>query len=476
MRKIGIKRSITVRWAVNTLGLVIIILLAVGIMLLRMAENYYISTTEQYLISRTETINSALSRFTSANAYRSEVRSIIEKFTEKDKFELLVLNSDGIVTITSSGFQPSGWVRTGDFWVAESSEDGTAVSDTTLQSGEHVMYYTAMLPALAPEYSALMIMTSLDNIDTQLSEIGLLLVAISGVIVLLMLASGLYFVKSIVLPVRQISETARNYALGDFSDRIEKRSDDELGDLCDSVNYMAEALENTDKMKNEFISSVSHELRTPLTAIKGWSETLCEMGDDPETFRKGMRVITGETERLSEMVEELLDFSRIQDGRFSLTKEPTDILAELGDAVLIYTERARELGIEIEYFEPEMLPFVYGDASRLRQVFINIIDNAVKYSNEGGKVSIEAYAEGGSVIVLISDIGVGISAEDLPKVKEKFYKANHTRRGSGIGLAVANEIVEMHGGSLIINSELGKGTTVMITLPAMSGNKPAKGD
>ena len=412
-----------------------------------------------------ETINSALSRFTSESAYRSEVRNIVEQFTEKDKFELMVLSDEGMVTLTSSGFQPSGWFRTGDYWVAAGNEDGTSLSDTTLQSGEHVMYYTAMLPGLAREYSAMMIITSLNAVDAQVRQIAVLLTAVSAVIVLLMLASGFYFVKSIVLPVRQISEIARRYAEGDFSDRIEKRSDDELGDLCDSINYMAGALENTEKMKNEFISSVSHELRTPLTAIKGWSETLCAMGDDPETFQKGMRVITGETQRLSEMVEELLDFSRIEDGRFSLQKETTDILAELGDAVLIYTERAKELGIDIEYYEPEMLPFVYGDASRLRQVFINIIDNAVKYSNPGGKVSIEAYAEKDDIVVLISDTGVGISAEDLPKVKTKFYKANHTRRGSGIGLAVADEIVEMHGGRLIINSEQGKGTTVMITLP-----------
>lgn len=471
MQKIGVKKSITVRWAVNTLGLVIVILLAVTVMSLVMARNYYTNTAEQYLSSRMDTIDSALSQFTTEPAYRSGVRNIVEQFSEKDKFELLVLSDEGSVTLTSSGFQPSDWLPTGDFWVAADSDDGTAVSDSTLESGEHVLRYTKLLPGLSREYSAMMIMTSLDSIDDQLTGLAILLTAVVAVIVLLMLASGLYFVKSIVLPVRQISEIARDYAQGDFSDRIEKRSDDELGDLCDSINYMANALENTEKMKNEFISSVSHELRTPLTAIKGWSETLCEMGDDPETFQKGMRVITGETERLSEMVEELLDFSRIQDGRFTLTKETTDILAELGDAVLIYTERAKSLGIDIEYYEPEMLPFVYGDAARLRQVFINIIDNAVKYSNPGGRVSIEAYAEKGNIIVLISDTGVGISAEDLPKVKTKFYKANHTRRGSGIGLAVANEIIEMHGGSLIINSELGKGTTVMITLPIQTGGK-----
>lgn len=469
MQKFGVKRSITLRWAVNTLGLVIIILVLVEVMMLVMAKNYYTSAAEQYLVSRMETIESALSRFTAASAYRTEVRNIVEGFSEKDKFELMAISDTGRVTLTSSGFQPSKWLDMSDYHEAVESEEGSATREMRLASGEHVICHTVVLTGLSREYSAMRIMTSLDSVDEQIIELGILLTAVAAVIVLLMLATGFYFVKSIVLPVRQISEIARDYAEGNFSDRIEKQHDDELGELCDSINFMAGALENTEKMKNEFISSVSHELRTPLTAIQGWSETLCEMGDDPETFQKGMRVITGETQRLSQMVEELLDFSRIEDGRFTLNKETTDILAELGEAVLIYTERARDLGIEFEYDEPDMLPFVFGDAARLRQVFINIIDNAVKYSNEGGKVSIEAFDEDREVVVLISDNGVGISAADLPRVKEKFYKANQTRRGSGIGLAVASEIVEMHGGKLILNSELGKGTTVMIRLPAQNG-------
>ena len=464
MQRRRFKRSITVRWAVNTLGLVVVMLILSVFLILNVARNYYESTAEQYLVSRMDAISSELSRFTAESAYRSEVRNIIEQFTEKDRFELLCLSDTGRVTLTSSGFQPSGWLTTDDLKEAETSDDGTFFSNLTLESGEHILRYTKLLPGLAKEYSAMMIMTSLDAVDGQMTEIAIVLTAVSAVIVLLMLTSGLYFVKSIVLPVRQISDIARGYAEGDFSERIEKRSDDELGDLCDSVNYMAGALENTEKMKNEFISSVSHELRTPLTAIKGWSETLM-MGSDRETLEKGMRVISGETQRLSEMVEELLDFSRIQDGRFRLNKTKMDILAELGDAVLIYTERAKELGIDIEYYEPEMLPFVYGDPARLRQVFINIIDNAVKYSNSGDRVSIEAYSQGKNVVISVSDTGVGIPAEDLPKVKQKFYKANQTRRGSGIGLAVADEIIEMHGGSLLIESEEHKGTTVLITLP-----------
>ena len=276
--------------------------------------------------------------------------------------------------------------------------------------------------------------------------------------------------KSIVYPTIQVAEVARKIAKGDFTQRVEKKQDDELGDLCDSINYMAEELANTESMKNEFISSISHELRTPLTAIKGWSETLTTI-DDRETFIKGMRVISSETERLSQMVEELLDFSRIQDNRLTLQMDTIDILAELTETVLIYQERARALGITLNYYEPEMVPFVNGDKNRLRQVFINIVDNAIKYSDKGDTVSVEAYEQNDEICISVSDTGMGISKEDLPKIKTKFFKANHTRRGSGIGLAVADEIISRHGGTLTINSEEGIGTTVMITLPCIEKSK-----
>ena len=210
--------------------------------------------------------------------------------------------------------------------------------------------------------------------------------------------------------------------------------------------------------------TITHELRTPLTAIKGWAETLC-MENDPQTIQKGVHVIVNETERLSQMVEELLDFSRMQSGRFSLQPATMDILAELGDAVLIYAEKAKRENIRMIYHEPERLPFVYGDKHRIRQVFINIIDNAIKYSNPGCMITVGAEQVGDKIQVTITDNGCGISEADLPRVKTKFFKANHSRRGSGIGLAVADEIIANHGGSLKITSELGVGTCVTITLP-----------
>ena len=232
---------------------------------------------------------------------------------------------------------------------------------------------------------------------------------------------------------------------------------------------MAVELGTAERMKNDFISSVSHELRTPLTAIKGWAETITEVGDDDKaTFSRGMGIIIRESERLSGIVEELLDFSRMQSGRMTLTMEKMDILAELGEAVYMFSDRARSERKFLLYDEPAMLSPVLGDINRLRQVFVNIIDNALKYTAEGGTISVAAMEAEGLISVVISDDGCGIPAEHLPNVKKKFYKANQTIRGSGIGLALADEIMRLHNGSLTIESQENVGTTVTITIPVLS--------
>ena len=466
------KRSITRAWLRNVLSMIAVILVIIEVVLIAIVRNYYYSSAKQYLTSKMNVVTSSVASASNdaERNYNSEVRSIVENYGEKDKIELMAVKADGTIDITSSGFSPDRDADLSDYEMAKESANGVDSQIFELPTGEKVIAVTSVLSLKGSEYDALRMVASMKNIDSQIIVITIIMTVVVIFIILFMFFSGKVFMKSIVYPTIQIGQVARKIAKGDFTQRVEKKKDDELGDLCDSINYMAEELANTESMKNEFISSISHELRTPLTAIKGWSETLTTI-DDRDTFIKGMRVISSETERLSQMVEELLDFSRIQDNRLTLQMDTIDIIAELTETVLIYQERARFLGITLNYYEPEMVPFVYGDKNRLRQVFINIVDNAIKYSDKGDTVSVEAYEQNNEICISVSDTGMGISKEDLPKIKTKFFKANHTRRGSGIGLAVADEIISRHNGTLTINSEEGIGTTVMITLPCIEQNK-----
>ena len=464
------KKSITKRWIFNNLGVLILALAVVELAFIYSIQNYYYSSAKQYLVSKLNAVSSVLSIHAQDNTanFSSEIRNTLETFNEKDKIELMAINSKGRVALTSSGFSPDSTISMPDYEEAVAGKVGYYVG--SLSGGEKIMAVSMPISNLSGEYSAIRMVTSLTEIDNAMKTYIVAITVICLAILLIIIITGLYFAGSIVKPIRQISSIARKFAMGDFSVRIDNSTDDEIGELCTAINHMADELSNAEAMKNDFISSVSHELRTPLTAIKGWAETLMlDNEGNSDTIKKGVGVIVNETERLSRMVEELLDFSRMQNGRFTLQKETMDILAELGDAVLIYSDKARRENIGIIYKEPEMLPFVMGDKNRIRQVFINIIDNAVKYSSGGDTVTVIAEAEADKVKITVSDTGCGIKESDLSKVKTKFYKANHTRRGSGIGLAVADEIVEMHNGTLDIKSTEGKGTTVTITLPAITG-------
>lgn len=455
----------------NNLGLITLVLLVLEFAFIYAIQSYYYGASQQYLNTKISSVTGVLSRY-SQDAdmnFSTEMRSTIENFSDKDKMELMAINARGRVVLTSSGFTPADGAAMPDYEDAMEGGDGYWIGKL---GDETIMAVSVDISDLSTEYNAIRVVTSLEQVQATLRTYIIGVTVICMGVLLLLVVTGVYFIRSIVRPIKQINATTRKFAKGDFSVRIDSSSNDEIGDLCVSINQMADELSNTENMKNEFISSVSHELRTPLTAIKGWAETMC-MEADPDTVQRGVHVIVNETERLSEMVEELLDFSRMQSGRFSLQCATMDVLAELGDAVLIYTEKANRENIRIIYQEPEMLPFVYGDKNRIRQVFINVIDNAIKYSNPGSTITVSAEEVGNMIQVTITDNGVGISAADLPRVKTKFFKANHTRRGSGIGLAVADEIITMHGGRLDITSELNVGTNVTITLPIENHRKNA---
>ena len=469
-------RRITRRWLFNSFGIILLILIAIEILSAYGLRSYYYNGVQQTLVSRADLVDGLLKKYSqdASSDYVTEVRSLIENFEEKDKMEIMALDVDGEVLMTSSGFEVTDSMYMPDFEAALDSVDGEGSFQGTLY-GENIMAVTRVSQVTDEEIFAIRYVTSLVKVDQHIISLVALITAFGVAIIFFVVMSSTYFINSIVVPLGKVGQTARKIAQGDFAIRLEKENDDEIGELCDVINYMAGELSKTEQLKNDFISSVSHELRTPLTAIKGWAETLSDpRGADAETLQKGMSVITKETERLSGMVEELLDFSRMQSGRLSMVMDRMDLVAELDDAVLMFDQRASRENVSIQYEEPEEFIVVMGDHNRLRQVFVNIMDNALKHTPADGAIAVSVCKTGDFAKVTIADTGEGIRPEDLPQIKTKFHKGNTTKRGSGIGLAVADEIVARHGGTLEIDSVYQQGTTVTITLPLAGRNAGAE--
>ena len=280
----------------------------------------------------------------------------------------------------------------------------------------------------------------------------------------------LWFWSRVSDPMENLTDIARRIAEGSYGIQVEKLSDDEVGDLTDALNEMSEKVAVAEKTRTEFISQVSHELRTPLTAIEGWAETIAYDDAVQGDSLRGIQIISKEAERLTGMVSEMLEFARIQDGRFNLRIENIDIAAELEDAIFTYGELFKQAGIEVSYDQPDKaIPMIPGDPERLKQVFLNLLDNAAKHGGDGKRVEVSISAEGQAVLIRIRDHGHGIPASELPHVKEKFYKGSSKNRGTGIGLSVCDEIVTRHGGKLIIDNAEGGGCLVTISLPLRIG-------
>ena len=465
--------KITKRWILRSFIVIIAVLVIIEFAAIFITRDTIYNSAKQTVKTRAAVLQTTLNAYAlDADADFSErTRELVENFSDKSLMELCAVDRNKNPIMSSSGFAPKKIGKLDDLTLALKSNDKTGESVQMDENGDEIYCVTVVSPSSTGDILALRLLASLAPANRKIAELTFIYIIAGAAVLIFFLAYNIIFIHSIMKPVADVEKTARKIAAGDFKTRIEHNYKDEMGDLCDIVNYMADELSQSDNMKNEFISSVSHELRTPLTAIKGWSETLSDDSTDRAMRKRGLEVITSETERLSSIVEELLDFSKVQSGHFSIKKEKMDILAELEEAILVFSQRAEREGIELKYNEPEMLSAILGDKNRIRQVFVNVLDNAIKYSEKGTAITVIAREEYGMIYVSIADEGCGISPEDLPRIKNKFFKGNHARRGSGIGLAVVDEIVSMLGGSVEIESRLGAGTTVTLSFPIYTENK-----
>ena len=464
MKKItGIRK----RWMVNSISVVLfIVLLAVAAFSAAMGSYYY-STLSESLKQKAENAISSFDYYRTEAEYYDNARAVVAGEPNSDKLEVEYLDADGQIRFSSSDLTAFRSPGTPDIAEAISMKRTKVWIGADPSTGEHMMAASSPLMIDGEVVGVMRYVTSLNKVDKQIIIIVAIALGIGLGILGMVYFSNLYFIRSIVDPVAGITETAKRIAAGSYGVQIEKRYDDEIGALTDTINDMSLKINQSEKMKNEFISSVSHELRTPLTAINGWAETIMN-GEvrDAGDVKKGMGIIVSEARRLTNMVEELLEFSRIQDGRFTLSVEPMDIKAELEDAVYTYREFFRREGIELNHFDcDEEFPPIAGDPERLRQVFCNLLDNAAKHGGSGKRIDTAIARDEDQVVITIRDYGPGIPAEELPHVKYKFYKGSSKARGSGIGLAVCDEIITRHEGTLDIDNAEGGGCIVTIHLP-----------
>lgn len=387
------------------------------------------------------------------------------QFFRGNAMQVQLLNNDGTVLYDSAGSNlPGSTLVTEDVQNAQENRAGTVVG-TASYSNEHVMSLSYPLRSPENQVGIIRLTTSLAEVDELIRERILLSLAFSAFVLLL---SGLWsylITRSIVKPIRALTGVANRLSDGQYTERADESSQGEIGELARTMNLMSDNIAQKEKLKNEFISSVSHELRTPLTSIKGWAVTLQNDNIKPEIMDEGLKIIEKESERLGTMVEELLDFSRFSTGRLSLNKVSFDLVEMANRLLRQMTPRANEKDVHLNYSYSEKTVVVVADEDRIKQVLINVLDNAIKFTDSGGTIYLEIQTAPGWVTVTVTDTGIGISEDEIQFVTEKFWKGSSSQSHSGLGLSISEEIAKAHGGSLKIKSRLGTGTSVSLLLP-----------
>jgi signal transduction histidine kinase len=281
--------------------------------------------------------------------------------------------------------------------------------------------------------------------------------------------------RSVYIPIRRVTNAAEEIARGNYEQQVPVAGPIEVKGLAESFNQMSKQVKHSQQMLRDFVADVSHELRSPLTSIKGFAQAMVDgTAKGKEAQLKAATVIEDESKRMMRLVEELLEFSRLESGQVTMVKEPVDLKELLQQCHEIFSMHAEEKGIKLKA-EIEPLPSVTGDIDRLEQVFSNLLDNALKHTPSGGDVSIIAhYPNSNFAEISITDTGPGIPAEQMRHVFERFYRADPKagKAGAGLGLAIARQIVMAHGGDITAKSILGKGTEFVVRLPVRSTVDP----
>lgn len=457
--------SIKMRLLLSYLVVIFLSVFILDCVILISVKNYYLDNIQDILTKQAEVSSNLFEKYFNTDDLSSDAQSLTETFTSSTNAQVQILNTYSVVLSDSIGGSENTQIDYPDARKALKGSLGEWSGKST-ETGEPIMSVSYPLRNNNKIIGAVRLVTSLTDVNKTINR-GIIIVVIISTIILAFLAFISKLLSlTIINPVQNITEAAESMAKGNFNIKIKKQYNDEIGKLSDTLNYMQEEILKNDNLKNEFIASISHELRTPLTSINGWAITLArdDMKDNSK-IRYGLKMIEQESLRLTSLVEELLDFSRLASGKIALREEYIDINELINYVINQMLPRAQRQGISINSSLAPDIDLMYVDPNRIKQVLINILDNSIKFTPKDGHINITSSVLNKQLSIEIQDTGCGIDRKSIDKVKNKFFKGNSKSPGSGIGLAVCDDIINLHHGKLLIQSEENKGTKVSIILP-----------
>nr|WP_297572506.1 HAMP domain-containing sensor histidine kinase [uncultured Peptostreptococcus sp.] len=457
----------------NFIIIIVLIVVIFEVFFAIFTTRYYYTSIRQTMLSQIRYIDTVYNASNMSNIdFNDRVRSILENQNsfQNTNVAINVIDRHGNLLIDQYGFNSNKTINYVDVKKAlkniYGSEMNTYIYEEDL-TRENVMSASVPIRVNGITQGVIRFSVSLKYVNMEILKIMTYLFFMGLLVIVFSITLSLKFADSIIDPLHELKLFSNMLAKGNYNIKMNKGriSDDEIGDLANTFENMAQEIQKSEKLKDEFISSVSHELRTPLTSIKGWSETLELDNISKEELSMGLGIINDETERLIKLVEELLDFSRLSSNRMKLKVVEVNIENLVASVVNQLRAMAMNKNIRLSFeFLNQDMKLIYGDKDRLRQVLINLVQNSIKFTPDGGVISVKVDQTSNETSICVTDNGIGIDEKNIGNVSKKFFQEDFHKSGSGLGLAISEEIVKLHGGSLTINSKKNVGTQITITI------------
>ncbi|CAM3687260.1 HAMP domain-containing sensor histidine kinase [Aeromicrobium ponti] len=462
--------SIVVKLGTSILFLVLAILLPLGFIMNQIFTGFYFNKVQ-------EQINELSSRYASSitSLEEKDILNMFELLATMTDQEIVIVNEQGIV-VANSGLPslPKGERINAD-------DLSLLVSDALVQKEYYDKiskrrYLSVGRPIISQErfLGGIFVLASVEDMYQSLEIIKKSVVlAGTGAV---FLAFGFTFIVSRKLsnPLLEMEKATRKIAKGDLNTRISSSTKDEIGSLATAINDLAVELHRYRSNRREFFANISHELRTPITYLEGYANALeNNLYRTEDEKRQYLQIIQQEAGRMSKLVQDLFELSKMEEGKLALHFEEIDLIEVVENALLKTKIKAQEKRLQLEFNKVYHLPTIYADGLRMEQIVINLIENAIRYT-EKGTINIKLTSDPDRVKLTVEDTGIGIPNEDVPYLFERFYRVEKSRSrefgGSGLGLAIVKQLVELQNGTISVKSDVGKGTCFELIFPISKGD------